>query len=219
MGKFSSQKKKTENEHCDSSGTYDSDFRLKEVISTEEEDEDVDEDEDEDEEEDETEDEDEEEDEEEDEDKDEDVDDVEDEDEDDDEEEGSKEQEINHEDEDSDEQKRLSEKMRNISVSIEALPDSERSKCSTNNQCLLDVISATKLIRERCNPDEYEKLKEEMITFSKDETMINAFANFRQICQFVMYMHQLYEVPLYKDPSENLDVVDVMVEILGKYTN
>jgi cobalamin biosynthesis protein CobT len=147
-----------------------------------------------------------------------------------DEEEGGEEEEEEEEEDDEEEQEQEEEvqdeideeeqknaEMARIIDSINELSESETGNCKSNNKSFLYVIEATNKIR--CNLDNYEKLKEDMKAFTEDENILNAFTDFKGIAEFVMDIHKRYHVKL-NETTENIDLVlDMIRNILGKYTD
>ena len=125
------------------------------------------------------------------------------------------------EDEESEEEETEEENAEMVRIidDIETMPDSETAKCKSGNDSLLYVIRKTEEIRRICKLDDYGELHNQMEGFTKDKKTIQAFEEFRGICQFIMDIHKRYHVQL-KENTDNIDLVlDIIRNVLGKYTN
>jgi hypothetical protein len=131
------------------------------------------------------------------------------------------EEEDEEEDENNEEQEEEDEDtvMARIIQRIETLPESEIGICKSDNEAFLHVMRKTNAIRKKCNPDEYVKLKQEMKSFATDEETIEAFTEFREICQFIMHIHKRYHVKLTEESVYSDSVLDIIRNILCKYPN
>jgi hypothetical protein len=109
--------------------------------------------------------------------------------------------------------------MGHIIDKIEGLEESEIDICRSDNASFLYVTTKTNEIRERCNLDNFEVLKEEMIAFATDKKTIEAFTKFRGICQFIMHIHKRYNVKLTEESAYSDSVLDIIRNVLCKYTN
>jgi hypothetical protein len=109
--------------------------------------------------------------------------------------------------------------MGHIIDKIEGLEESEIDICRSDNASFFYVTTKTNEIRERCNLDNFELLKEEMIAFATDKKTIEAFTKFRGICQFIMHIHKRYNVKLTEESAYSDSVLDIIRNVLCKYTN
>ena len=102
---------------------------------------------------------------------------------------------------------------------IDSMPDWEYPDFSSRNKGFLAVIKETKRIRNECHVDDYKELIAETTAFTENEEMIKAFIQFRDISQFVMHIHNQYDVPLVPITKEtkHIDLVrDTIRHVLGK---
>jgi hypothetical protein len=105
---------------------------------------------------------------------------------------------------------------------IDNMKDEHFPALNLDSDYLIKVIEEVDIIRENCNLDEFKKLKFETEAFTANQDMIASFENFREISQFIMHIHFLYEVPLLPRSREtrHIDPVrDIIRHVLCKLTN
>jgi len=99
---------------------------------------------------------------------------------------------------------------------IEKMSDSEIGACITNNSGFIAVAQETNRIRSKYTMDNYKKLYAAMTAFTENETMIEAFENFRGVTQFIMHIHKVYNVKLDVEVEHSDLIVDTIRNVLGK---
>jgi hypothetical protein len=112
--------------------------------------------------------------------------------------------------------------MNGITEYIDNMEDEDFPALHSNNDYFRKVIEEVDLIRENCNLDEFEKLKAETEAFTANQDMIESFENFRQISQFIMHIHFLYDVSLLPETRETRHINairDIIRHISCKLTN
>mgnify|MGYP000411855497 CR=1 FL=1 len=112
--------------------------------------------------------------------------------------------------------------MNGITEWIDNMEDEDFPALHSKKQLLEQSYRRSGPNQRKCNLDEFEKLKAETEAFTANQDMIKSFENFRQISQFIMHIHFLYDVsllPITRETRYINAIRDIIRHVSRKLTN
>ena len=90
----------------------------------------------------------------------------------------------------------------------------------SNKDFKRDVIYPLSNIRKNNAPDDYESIMKEVLELIEKDSFLKSFSNLRGIYEFIIHMHNEYEVKIDATMTEEKDCVlrETMENVMGKLT-
>jgi hypothetical protein len=104
---------------------------------------------------------------------------------------------------------------------ISELEEIEIGQCHENNKTFQAMCKEMGQIRKETKPKDYHSISDAVATFVAKGKYDEVFSNFRQISEFVIHIHRLYDVKLKRNANDAKDalLLETMDNTLRKFMN